>query len=1182
MPEDIIIPKEPRFVLSEKQRWLCNHLDALNQIEKFCPAKPSDLFKSALYLTHNDVSRATVPDWMAQAAHSLRELLYALKGIQKPQGFLSKTWHFIKQQFRIKDKSKRDRIKDLLKLYQEERRAKELAAIIFDLYNLFTQIAHHDPNLKNPRIVKKLLNRFPFPENATPSSIDEHVFKELVNLLELAWQQSIPQQIDLHAKIDSFLSQNKENASPKYLSLLIEFNPDARLYFYASAARADVSWLDWLWGNNFLDGLKTRRLEIGRNPELGYLVALSEKAPNKVVDVMLAIPVTQQSHNPEVLERFLWICRTLPATELARIIPQIYKENWIPLLGEGNQWFEYEKIFKTLYEASDFKNILLLAKSLLSIRPQADIEQKASTYRNETPFYFGDLAETKVFEFLTKLPPSMAQEIFEFSLETFAKVVVLTKTDESTAPFIKNERFPFYDVDFFTLEPGKHKFPSYREEVTELAALIRILAMRRMAAAETPEEKAAVYKQIATLPESVVTWRFRFYALTLAIESLKPQIREAIFKIFDSEDHYNFLTMGAEYEKLLVATFQYLSENDKELYVQSCISSCKPEQHGSPIFTMIWPHLKEEERAKATEAKFTPLPNYKPHPSIGEGKGGWVRPTAPITEDDFGRLTVQEIASKLRAEWTPDKLKVLRKDEDYLTPINPEGIGEALKSDFPKRPQEYIDNAKLFFDRNELFPHYTYSFFRAILEGFQKDTTDPGKVSWDNLIALLLSIKRSADEAPLEPTDGNREAFDWVAGWDSVHAALTDVLKALLHSKNGKLRIEFAKFRPQILEILSYLLCHPDPQIKDEEAETAKNKSKSPGDDEYTISDPLTTAINSVRGRAFEGLIDFIRLDWETFPAGENIHLAPDVKELCTITLEKENTRALMFLFGHHFVWLYSGDKTWATTLLPKIFPTEKEKGHLYLAAWEGYLANNLNGNIFCDEHFQELYRRGLTLTGDEDPGRKYFKDPDEGIAVHLALAYAHYDEFGLEHHLFKDFWAKADSAQQGKFISFIGSHVFRKNKAGKEFIRDNPKALAKIMALWDWLLKNLSSPEPFKKFGTWVNHEELFFTTDWLAHHLKDTLVKSGGILDWDYELSQALPLLAQHAPDETIHIAKLFYLDGVKGGNDRRHFLHWDDVCYKTLEELYAAPSTKTDATDIINALVKQGFWKLKAIIK
>lgn len=1164
MPEEINIPQEQPFPLNEKQRWLCKHLDSLNLIQNFCPyAKPSDLLYSALHLSKTK-PRTLNPDWMAHAAHSLREIMYNIGPYQKTQD---------------RDGTRRALIEKIFKVYQEEEKISAFAYSLNSLHIIFTRIAHHAQEHKDrDDTVKKLAHLGILPVAQGPL-ITDAIFEQLIALLENIWAESLPQQISIHKKVDTLLAGRPEDLDKNELIVLLDLNPDAKLYFYA---KADVSWLDWLWTNGFLDGIKAKRPEIGRSPELAYLVSLSEKAPNRAVDIMLAIPIAPQSYSPDVLERFLWICRTLPAAELARIIPKICQENWIPLLGGGNRWFEYEKVFKTLFEAKDFKNVLLLAKSLLTIRERTELEQKASSYKHETPFCFADLAETKVFEYLARLDPKLAKETLGLSLETLAQVVGLSRTTGDTSPFIKNERFPFYDVDFFTLEPGKHKIPSYREEVTELAALLKVLTDRSMSVADTPEAKQAIYAQIASLPESVVTWRFRFYTLTLAADALKPQIKEALFKIFDSEEYYNHLTLGAEYEKLLLAGFQYLPDADKRLYVQNCLTSCKPEKHGSPIFTMIWPHLTEEDRNKAVAANFTPLPDYKPHPSIGESRGGWVSPKAPISEDEFGRLPIVEIAKRLRTDWIPDKLKALRKDADYLTPINPEGIGEALKLDFLKRPQEYLDNAQLFFDRAEVSPHYTYAFFRAISDGFQKDATNPGKLQWDNLISLFLAIKKSAEEKPLEPSDGTRDSFDWEAGWNPVHAALTDITKALLYPKNGKYRIEFATFRLQLLEILSYLLNDPDPEVKDEEAETAKLKSKSPGDNEYLISDPLTTAINSVRGRAFEGLVDFARLDWGTFPAEAKIKIAPDVKQLYSDILVKENTRALMCMYGHHLSLFYYGDKDWITAILPKIFPTDEGKKHLYLAAWEGYLANNLSGDMFCDDNFQELYRRGLTIKGNEDPGRKFFKDPEEGIAVHLALAYAHYDEFGLDHSLFKDFWAKGDSAQQSKFIGFIGSHIFRKNKDGKEFIRDNPKTLEKIKSLWDWLLKNHENPEPFKKFGTWVHHEELFFDPVWLASHLKDTITKSGGILEWDYELSQALPFLAKEAPTDTIHIAKLFYLDGVKGDNDRRHFLHWDDKCQKTLTNLYACHSTRSETTDLINALVKQGFWKLKDIVK
>jgi hypothetical protein len=262
------------------------------------------------------------------------------------------------------------------------------------------------------------------------------------------------------------------------------------------------------------------------------------------------------------------------------------------------------------------------------------------------------------------------------------------------------------------------------------------------------------------------------------------------------------------------------------------------------------------------------------------------------------------------------------------------------------------------------------------------------------------------------------------------------------------------------------------------------------------------------------------------------------------------------------------------------------DKKHLYLAAWEGYLTAALYVEMFFDTDFQELYKRGIKLTGNEDPGRKHQKDSDEGIAVHLALAFIHFKEFGPDHQLFKDFWTNDNEKRHSAFISFIGrAFISTENAKNKELLEKKPEIKRRLGDFWDWLLENYKQPKPFVEFGFWVNSENPVFDTRWLAVRLKKTLEKTNGVLDWDYGLSKAIPQLAKDAPGDTLEIVRLFLLTGGVYNKERRQFFYWDEEYFEALKVLYADPSTKSGTYTLIDNLIREGgsdFWKLKEIIK
>lgn len=995
-------------------------------------------------------------------------------------------------------------------------------------------------------------------------------------------------QIELHKKIDELIQVGPTGASVDVVKKLIQVNPDVCQYFYT---KADERWLGWLWDNGLLDVIKEKSKDPKqisyRTPELNYFVKVAGKDSEKVVDIMLAVPISAESFNPEVIDQFLRICSTLPAEQLARIVSKIRDKEWIPLMGAFNQWgFEYEKMFQILEDAKDYKSILILAETVLVVRSKEEVSKDGyAGISTDKPFYFNDLSYTKVFEHLASVDDEHAEAALGLVAKVMSMVVLLGGKGRSDSVFPIEEMFHLFDVDFFELQLGEKEHLSYRDDVRQLAAVIKILLQRLVGdrCVNTDVVRKIYNQYIKSLPKSRAMWRLRLFALSLCPKAFRDELKQSFLQIFETDRYHEFIS-GTEYHKTLQAGFSVLSENDKREYVTRVIEYfIKKDQekenekenwhirYGSEILSMIVGQLTEKEKQIAKDAGFIPNPNYEPEPSIGRSFAGTVVPQAPPdTEEEWGN-PVREIVELLKTKWAPEALQKAYAEEGYsLRPINAEGVAGKLQNSIKERLEEYARDAFLFFDRQELDAHYTYSFLRGIHEAIKNDRERAVKIKWDSIIALCEAIKLSGERDRFE--GGKREAgsFDvWLAGWTAVHSAIADVIQELISEERGNIIIDFLKYRDKLFMVIGYLFAYPDP--------VSKNKMEGQ-------SDPFTAAINTERGRAFQAFTLFVYQDGKKFDKDAVVKISDDVKRLYEDALKRENTQALMFMFGHYLPSFYFRDRKWIRWLLPQIFPADHDKKDLYLAAWEGYLANNLYQEMFLDSDIQKLYKRGIALVPEEYTKRKYFRELDEGLAIHLALAFMHYEEFGFDHPLFVAFW-KSNPERHAKFISFIGrSFISGDNMRTSALLKESPRSKEKLQEFWDWALEHCKDSKSLSEFGFWVNIEKGIFDTSWLAKHIKKTLEKTHGIIDWEYGFMRSVSALAKSAPSETLEIFRLFLLEaGVRSKQLRVPFLTENEV-FEAFQALYNNPDTKSDTYVLIDDLIREGgsiFWKLKDVL-
>ncbi len=976
---------------------------------------------------------------------------------------------------------------------------------------------------------------------------------------------------------------------------LISINEDSRQYFYE---KADETWLKWLWKNGFFDVLKKKAEDPSRfsyrTPELRYLVRMAELNPEMVTEIMLDIPISSETFNPEVINQFLHICGRLAGKQLARLTGKIKTENWPALMQNYNQWgMDYGKMFESLEKSEHHEELMELASAVLELRNDWEAKAKEK-YSDATPFCLTNLSYSKVFHYLSKIDEKNIEDAIDLSISVLRKLATSSEEDrETSSVFGEKDRYPLYVVDVFTIGLRSEYHGSGREDVREVVALVKTLT-ERVLTHQCEEKAKAIFEQyFEVLPDSWLMWRIRLFILSLCPSELMPHIKKALNRIF-KEDRYSELIMGTEYEKALMKAFPLMGKDDQSRFInlaKDLFSHTSDEnegslkkQDGSRIFSVIGENLLDDQVTDLVDAGFEVNPGYVPVPMIRMGKVGFIKARGPINQEEFRSTSVSTIVNNLKGVWSPARLVEQDVQRDFLNPLNAEGMGKLIKEDVKTRLKEYLEHANEFLDLENLDLHYLYSLLSGFADAIDENAEPLKNTDWEMLIAFGLQIIQSGKEQPAVQLKYEiNENNAWLGRWNAVYSAMANLLKKVLGANGKKLGFEWKSHRLDILSLIEYLFDHPDPSPEDEQIDSAKI-TESVGGQKALVSDPFTLAINSIRGRAFELFVLAVELDKGIDDGFESNELSTDLKKLYKYLLTKEETRAIMFMFGHYLPMFFFRDKNWLKSILKNIFPTDKGREYLYLAAWEGYLSNNIYMEIFEDEEFQKLYKKAIVMTEKDYPHQKHFKDPDEGVAQHFALAYMVTD-FEFDNELFEYFWKSGSIDQHIAFVDKLGrSFVTSQNPKALNLVREDKNARKKIRDMWDWLLDNYSDPRVFEGIGFWINLDKGIFQANELASYLAKTLVKTNGYLKWDIGLQENIVALAKSSPEDTVEIARLYLLEGgVRKGINSLHFL-LNEKWVEVFRILYTQPATKQATLNLINYLLHERgiyFWPLKEVL-
>jgi hypothetical protein len=529
--------------------------------------------------------------------------------------------------------------------------------------------------------------------------------------------------------------------------------------------------------------------------------------------------------------------------------------------------------------------------------------------------------------------------------------------------------------------------------------------------------------------------------------------------------------------------------------------------------------------------------------------GVHIGPTSPKTANELRAMDNEQILSLFR-EWKPS--------DDLLRPT-PEGLGRVFTEVVQSDPTRFATQATLF---QGCEPTYV----RALIMGLYQAVAQGTPFPWLPVLELCRWTLTQPRELP-----GRSGRYDLIdPGWVWTWKAIADLLSRGF--EQGAAEIP-AGLRRLVWDVLRPLTDDPDPKPEVEIAE------------DRTIKGPATVSINTVRGAAMHAIIRYalwIRRNEVPIPGSGpstpcGFSAMPEVRDILEAHLDpsRDPSPAIRSVYGQWFPWLVLLDRTWATSVIERIFK-DNVRADLSDAAWNTYIT-------FCppyDEVFdllRNLYRQAIMRLNPNSREPRQ-SGTDERLAEHLMVFYwrGKIKMDGLDDVLTL-FFERADDQLRGHALDSIGRGLYNTEGQMEKAIVDRLKALwlrrltaARAATETDSYLSEIAS------FGWWFASGK--FEDDWSIEQLRNALELVGKI-EPDHLVIKRLATLSHTMPTPVLRCLDLM----VAGAREGWRMHAWSDEMRVILSSALKSGDEEARrlATDLINRLSAQGNLEFRSLL-
>lgn len=524
---------------------------------------------------------------------------------------------------------------------------------------------------------------------------------------------------------------------------------------------------------------------------------------------------------------------------------------------------------------------------------------------------------------------------------------------------------------------------------------------------------------------------------------------------------------------------------------------------------------------------------------LTESSGGvWVGPTSPLDVEDLLAMPDAEVLAFLASWEAPD---------EWRAP-SPEGLGRVLQGAVERDPRRF---SRIASDFVGIGPTYV----RALIQGLREASRKELVFEWPAVLRLCIWVVTQEDHPPA------RHDRDRDPDWSWARRALASLLREGLAISDGS--IPLAE-REVVWEILSQLTEDADPTPQHEEQYGGSNM------------DPVTLALNTVRGEALGALVRYVLWVRAGIDEGDRAGLG-DMPE-AQRTLERhldpsvDPSLAVRSVYGQFFPWLHLVDAGWAEANLRMVFPDAPELREWFDAAWDAYIVFTQPFDRMADV-MNSAYRQAIERLPElpEESGSR--ERPEERLAEHLAVFIA---RGVLDRHdpLVERFFELAPPRVRGHVHEFLG-RSFREVPPPED-VAD------RAMSLWaerveTCLASESDETDELTAFGWWFIARRI--DPGWRMANLLTVLRKTHGRISFASAVLEQLAIDAEDRPRDALEAAELI----VRGAADQgwEILAGRDHIRSVLLIGLRSDAESQSLATTLAHELGARGYSEFRSVL-
>ncbi len=1128
------IPKP--LMLTLKQQEVLNALRD-KETEEYPLSK---WYHGALYALENHHN----PDRVAQAAHSLRELLQKLPEVVPESSVRvvgsgdSKKSKFINMRNKIDNllsKSKErypegwkgnkidkhlakalTEIEEYLELNQQPNRGERVQQAIASIDPMYKQLHSGIQEVKREKLLK-LWKRL---ENFTHHNINLEVteFKACLDELEIiVFDLLAPITAQDQQEIQTILnySNKSESTLNRMFSLIERRGSNFAFFFKQVSENADVTWLPFLEKRGYFAFPPNVQITDDNSIicpfwwPIRYLEKISSQASNEVIEIVRQLP---QTDNPRVYEGILDIAVQLHGEHSVKLKPKMLE---YVLLEHFRLPHRFADLLAHWTKSNQTSAVLELAEILIAFAPDPRSREKRKQ-RLDNADDWREMIGTTLY-------PAPKCRPWEYSNIMSKGIRPLTEKEpykvaclliDTTVNMI---HLRLHQEDLKKGEDFSESWcPRLREEDSDDGLPERILVDTLTFACKKVFEKSLqtvekLDKMLRKQQWKIFTrLRHHLYA-RYPNEKTKPWIRQTIL----THEDYNEWEHSYEFQQMIRCACEHFSETllsesershifnaildgpSKENY-RHLVVDCFGEEFTEELFQEHKQHFhrmqfrpfesvlfgKYETRFKKIQEKINkPISDEDYPPYKNEVKSGGLSVRSPRNPEDLSNSTDEKLLAFIN-DW--EKIYEYFKDDSFVR-INIEELANTFQNVFketiipdPIRLKFWMKNRKRI--KRPIYVRMMIYAMQAHVKGRNFDQLN----KWLAFSEWVLSHPDRENDRNYRQGDESRETKNWT----NARRAVGDFIGICL-SKDIDVPITV---RGQLARIVETLCTQYDWNLDENHLNGLYRK------------DPLTEGINNTRSRALEDLIKFGFWLWRHKPECE----VPEVTTLLEKRFSSETdyplTPAEYAILGKNYLSIYRLNEKWAIAHKSDFFPHAQSKRQEWSAAFSSFiLCNGAVKQIF--EFIKDDFKFALQHLFEFKKHDLIARQPIDVFGERLFNYYL-WEMFPLkgQESLLEKFYQQTDK-KRGHWANLFKDIGHRLSSIGKHL---DPNMKERVKKFFNWRFEQ-KEPSELKYFTVWLQAECL--DVEWRLNAYSKVLDVCQ-VEDWGLHFKTLCEMLPDHTP--------------------------------------------------------------------